>query len=421
MLPVKSVLAVPRAPQYLLGIVEEFGQTPDRVFTRETAYAWVVKKALALEHEREIRTTTRITPAKLEAEGYGKKGLQSMGSKVLRLGARPGIGLFLQSSPGAYSRGPNFTQLYNFVKGKNESLVRRYLLHLFFKEAAREDNPFRPSRLFVGLRNYNGNRLMLKTRSGITVERDDVDMHGMGYLEDSLFRAHVDTDAVSLTSMADWGRFFGLLETVTDLVEYQGKEVHAKVVFLTQNLGSLSEVLQSVGTDDRSSHTSASESGSLRSYRLESVAEIARFVHADSAENPVEVARHLLGSGHLLVEDREEGGAIFQEQSISASLDPDRTFIFMKREIELEEFHKTLYSTYQSLAQGSEYIHVSGVIRETCKGLRISRQYFNELLSALYRQLGPSVIALERGYPKRSSEEYVRLFDTSFFYIKVSR
>lgn len=403
---------VPRAPSYLLAVIRALSESPQAQLPLQQSYETIVQTALAIERDRETRTKTRIFTGRT-GKAYGKLKLQSMYTRTIQLGTRSSFGLFTRTDD-IVRPGPNLTRYRSSLM--NPETCDRTMLHLFVKAAATEDNVFRPSRFLIAVRNFVVQTLKLTTRASGTFEGAGTQEQGIVYIDDSIFRREViRTDAPSFTTIAHWARYFELVETFNDTLIIDGKAVRTRCLFLPKHMATLQELQKTSEMSAREEGTIASKLG-LTAYAARSVKEVAVGIAGSHRGVDLDLLRS--EASNLVLVDHPEGGVL--EYAEKRDFDPSLVFIFGEPQVPLEDFYRTLQTVYAKQAPAKEFIHVGAVMREVCKSLRISRSKFNQRLGEVYRQKGPRLISLERGFPKHAGEDYVELFGTSFFYIRVS-
>ena len=404
-----AVVVVPRAPVYLNALVDWMSQERLTKITKSQAYEVVVKKALEIEAERGRQTKTRIQvsidDAKKGERAYGRKNLEPVSADVLRFATDPSFGL-LRKSEDDFERGSNFETLRR-LRSENPGDADRFLLHLFLMHSINRDDPFRPSRFLWVLRNHVVDKLSVRLRGGSMLEDKGTGEEGLAYYDDLIFRREeLSTDAPSVTTMTEWGEYFGLIESFNQDITLQGRKVRVKCVFPVRHMASAKELTAIRKLKHKDQQTVQHELGISATSASSVLSVYEAWENKGREPNTTEVLLDFPGGGLSGYNVQDKGPE-------------ERTYVLARVSLTQIEFMKALRAAYRRVAVSPEYAHIGEVMRETCKMLRISRRDFSDQLEVSYKKEGPSVISLERGYPKRTSEEFVEMFGASFFYISV--
>ena len=436
----KSVIAISRAPIYILDIATML--TNRSKIKKSDIEAMIKKAAVKVEIERSHTTRPRLTSLHGERKSYGKRGLTIMANLTIKLLEQ--LELLCPKDTDTYEVTPilrSIGKLWSMKDPKAKLLLRS----CFFYYGAKKNNPFRIGRFLKAIRDYKSDEIYIKVKGEIY----RITMHsegGLVYCEDTIFKDRIlRCTEPTLTAIKDWGYFFRLTNHFRERLAIDNAPplrvtclVSAKRLASLSEIYALMEILQKIPPSPPTSIiNNYSETFKVPRYTALCILECARAlgivldvnnkIKLNTTEGfPKDILRRAVQNGMLAI-DYPLGDlntyldAMFNPEKL-CTIPSEACYVITDGIISLPRFHKVLFNCYlRTAGTRLSYARIHDVRRLVCKELKIHDDQFDELLLTLYRKLGPDKIQLVRGREVDLTrlERGVKFLNTIFFYIRV--
>lgn len=394
------------------GIIGKFCDQP--VFRTEEAHRVVKEVAIGgIEAERRHYARTRVDvsrlgyrPGERDFEGYGATKLMTI-TKTAISGLSK-WGLIERISSDEFRPLGTFRRIGELLRQDKVYEAKVLLYHHIIKK----EDPFRPRRFLLGLRDYEVREISFKKPFGMKMSLEE--NGGIAYTDDA-FIDHLHTNSWAITVMSDWGAFFDLVDWFPETFVINGKKRHCRMLVLTKRMSSLQELLDVHDFTGRSTITDFdvlvrrfSEEHDLNAYASKSIlacAENIELLRVDNGkvkcgelpERNEIISKVLKEKGLIVLDGDEHRGVILRASSVLKE-DPSQVYFLMDPTVTLETFRHALYASYFKATGGKTYedawIHT--VRKLTCKSLHINSSEFDRLLTELYIKIGAPYIELAK-------------------------